>query len=130
MTHIDAVLGRGSWNAVKQQSKRADTVEKTAAKELEANVFTGTYFAAELINRSCFKVCSEAHNVPRVKHCAQRACGKAEWPSVCNHICLTNQPSFKIRGSLTKILWNDTCRQKKMNFNQRENKSSKSTTNL
>lgn len=66
MTHIDAVLGRGSWNAVKQQSKRADTVEKTAAKELEANVFTGTYFAAELINRSCFKVCSEAHNVPGV----------------------------------------------------------------
>lgn len=43
------VLSRGSWKAVKQQNKKADTVEKTAAKEHEASVqyiFRGTFSIA------------------------------------------------------------------------------------
>lgn len=62
--HTEAVLSRGSWNAVKQQNERADTVEKTAAKEHEASlqyIFRGTSSAAELINGGCFMECSETH---------------------------------------------------------------------
>lgn len=64
LIHTEAVLSRGSWNAVKQQNERADTVEKTAAKEHEASlqyIFRGTSFAAELINGGCFMECSETH---------------------------------------------------------------------
>lgn len=38
LIHTVAVISGGGWNTVKQQIERADTVEKTAAKENEASV--------------------------------------------------------------------------------------------
>lgn len=94
LIHREAVLGWASWNAVKQQNERADTVEKSAAKEHEASVryiFRGTFSAAALINRGCFMVHSEAyitHLVFNTMH--GEVCSRAGWL-----MCLSPTEKFK-----------------------------------
>lgn len=56
-----AELSRGGWSTVKQQNERADSVERAAAREKEANaqyIFRGTFFLTQPINVGCFMVCS------------------------------------------------------------------------
>lgn len=94
LVHREPVLGWASWNAVKRQNERADTVEKSAAKEHEASVwyiFRGTFFAAALINRGCFMVRSETYITYLVLNTMHReVCSRAGWL-----MCLSPTEKFK-----------------------------------
>lgn len=88
------MLGWASWNAVKRQNERADTVEKSAAKEHETSVryiFRGTFFAAALINRGCFMVRSETYITYLVFNTVhEEVCSRAGWL-----MCLSLTEKFK-----------------------------------
>lgn len=94
LIHRGPVLGWASWNAVKQQNERADTVEKSAAKEHEASVryiFRGTFFAAAVINWGCFMVHSETYITYLVLNTMHReVCSRAGWL-----MCLSPTEKFK-----------------------------------